>query len=196
MKNFVEHNEHKGTKTLRKLPVIILLILITSTLNAQTDILIPRKNNSTIVDIDTLRGVKNKTIRCEYDTLYTINRYGVKAFQKAITDLQRVKNLTGSLDSLTLNINSIQTDVNHLYNNMADVNNFIKKYNAETDKNLRQLTMDNKTLNENMLKTNEQLIQVKANLKAQQLKNFGKNLLWGAGGVTVGGLLVGLLLIK
>jgi len=72
----------------------------------------------------------------------------------------------------------------------------LKQYNAETDKNLRQLTIDNKALNENMLKTNEQLIQVKANLKSQQHKNLGTNLLWGAGGVTVGGLLVGLLLVK
>lgn len=196
MKNFVERKEHEGTKTLRKFPIILLLVLITSTLNAQTDIIIPRKNNSTIVDIDTLRGVKNKTIRCEYDTLYIINRYGVNAFQKAITDLQKVKNLVGSLDSLQLNINSIQTDVNRMYYNINDVTNFIKKYNAETEKNLRQLTIDNKALNENMLKTNEQLLQVKANLKAQQLKNFGKNLLWGAGGVTVGGLLVGFLLLK
>ena len=175
---------------------ILLFLLFTTSLQAQTDIVIPRKNNSTIVDIDTLRGVKNKTIRCDYDTLYIINRYGVSAFQKAINDLQKVKNLVGSLDSLQLNINSIQTDVNRMYYNMNDVTNFIKKFNAETNNNLKQLTIDNKALNENMLKTNEQLIQVKANLKAQQLKNFGKNLLWGAGGVTVGGLLVGLLLVK
>jgi hypothetical protein len=149
-----------------------------------------------VVDIDTLSGIKNKTIRCEYDTLYIINRYGVSAFQKAITDLQRVKNIAGSLDSLTLNINNIQTDVNRMYYNMADVTQFIRKYNSETEKNLRQLSSDNKVLNENMLKTNEQLLQVKANLKSQQLKNLGKNLLWGAGGVTVGGLLVGLLLVK
>ncbi len=173
-----------------------ILLFFSICLNAQTDIVIPRKNNNTIVDIDTIRGAKNKTIRCEYDTLYIINRYGVSAFQKAISDLQKVKNLVGSLDSLQLNINSIQTDVNRMYYNINDVTNFIKKYNAETDKNLQQLTIDNKALNENMLKTNEQLIQVKANLKAQQLKNFGKNLLWCAGGVTVGGLLVGLLLMK
>jgi hypothetical protein len=175
---------------------LLLFFVLTTTLNAQTDIVIPRKNNKLVVDIDTLSGIKNKTLRCDYDTLYIINRYGVSAFQRAITDLQKVKNLVGSLDSLQLNINSIQTDVNRMYYNMNDVTNFIKKYNAETDKNLRQLTIDNKTLNENLLKTNEQLIQVKANLKAQQLKNFGKNLLWCAGGVTVGGLLVGLLLVK
>ena len=173
-----------------------LFLFFSICLNAQTDIVIPRKNNKSVVDIDTLSGIKNKNLRCEYDTLYIINRYGVSAFQKAITDLQKVKNLVGSLDSLQLNINSIETDVNRMYYNMNDVTNFIKKYNAETDKNLRELTIDNKTLNDNLLKTNEQLIQVKANLKAQQLKNFGKNLLWCAGGVTVGGLLVGLLLVK
>ncbi len=184
------------TSFLKIISGFFLFLLFTTSLQAQTDIVIPRKNNSTIVDIDTLRGIKNKTIRCDYDTLYIINRYGVSAFQKAITDLQKVKNLVGSLDSLQLNINSLQTDVNRMYYNINDVTNFIRKYNAETDKNLRQLTIDNKALNDNMLKTNEQLIQVKANLKAQQLKNLGTNLLWGAGGVTVGGLLVGLLLVK
>ena len=171
-------------------------LFFTLWLNAQTDILIPLKNNNTIVDIDTLNGVKNKTLRCEYDTLYIINRYGVDAFHKCIADLQRVKNLSGSLDSLTLNINSIQTDVNKMYYNINDVSNFIKKYNADTEKNLTTLTLDNKALNENLLKVNGQLMEVKANLKAQQIKNTGTNLMWGAGGITVGGLLVGLLLVR
>lgn len=165
-------------------------------LHAQSEILIPRKNNKNIADIDTLKGVKNKIIRCEYDTLYIINRYGVDAFYKCAADLQRVKNLSGSLDSLTLNIYSIQTDVNSMYSNITDVTKFIKKYNTETEKNLTTLTLDNKALNENLLKVNSQLTEVQAKLKAQSMKNLGTNLMWGAGGITVGGLLVGLLLVK
>ena len=172
------------------------IFLFSFTLNAQTEIRIPFKNNSNVVDIDTLKGIKNKILRCEYDTLYIINRHGVDAFYKCIADLQRVKNLSGSLDSLTLNINTIHQDVNKMYYNISDVSSFIKKYNTETENNLTTLTLDNKALNENLLKVNEQLMEVKANLKAQQLKNIGNNLIWGAGGVTLGGLLVGLLLLK
>ena len=100
------------------------------------------------------------------------------------------------MDSLTLNINSIQADVNKMYYNINDVSNFIKKYNTITENNLTRLTLDNKALNENLLKVNGQLMEVKANLKAQQLKNIGTNLISGAGGITLGGLLVGLLLLK
>jgi len=195
MKNFTEHKTLSVTKMLR-IFFLLLLVGVSVTTYSQTDLIIARKNNLSVADIDTLTGIKNKTLRCEYDTLYIINRYGVTAFQKAINDLQRVKNLAVSLDSLTLNISSMQTDVNRMYYNMNDVTGFIKKFNAETDNNLRQLALDNKNLNDNLLITNEQLMQVKAKLKAQQLKNFGKNLLWGAGGFTVGGLLVGLLLVK
>lgn len=172
------------------------LLFFTLSANAQTDLVVQRKNNSTIVDIDTLTGIKNKTIRFEMDTVYTINHYGVKAFHKCIADLQRVKNLSGSLDTLSLNINGIQRDVNRMYYNINDVSNFIKKYNTETDKKLTQLTIDNKTLNDNLIKANEELIKVQANLKAQKLKNLGTKLMWGAGGITVGGLVMGLLIIK
>lgn len=53
------------------------------TLNAQSDIFIPYENNNTIVDIDTLTGIKNKTIRFEMDTVYTINHYGMRPFINA-----------------------------------------------------------------------------------------------------------------
>ena len=42
-------------------------------------------------------------------------------------------------------------------------------------------------------KTNKLLIRMrhkKANLKSQQLKNPGTNLIWGVGGITSGGLLM------
>ena len=83
-----------------------------------------------------------------------------------------------------------------MYYNISDVSSFIKNYNTVTEKNLTTLTLDNKALNENLLKVNGQLMDVKANLKAQQLKNIGTKLIWGTGGITVGGLLVGLLLLK
>lgn len=175
---------------------LITLLIISTGIFAQTDIIIPRENNNTIVDIDTLTGIKNKTIRFEMDTVYTINHYGVRAFHKCIADLQRVKNLSGSLDTLSLNINGIQRDINQMYYNINDVSNFIKKYNTETEKRLTQLTIDNKTLNENLIKANEELIKVQENLKAQKLKNLGTKLMWGAGGITVGGLVMGLLILK
>lgn len=81
-----------------------------------------------------------------------------------------MKNLSGSLDTLSLNINGIQRDVNRMYYNINDVSNFIKKYNTETDKKLTQLTIDNKTLNNNLIKANEELIKVQANLKAKTKK--------------------------
>jgi len=179
---------------MKTLLIFIILLFGTAGLYAQSDIVVPRKNNKTIVDIDTLSGVKNKTIRFEMDTVYTINHYGVKAFHKCIADLQRVKNLSGSLDTLSLNINSIQYNVSQMYYNMNDVSNFIKKYNTETDKKLTQLETDNNTLNENMIKANQQLIEVQANLKAQKSKNLGAKLMWGAGGVATGGLLMVLLI--
>ncbi len=184
----------KGTHLLLQMTGFFLFF--TLNLNAQSDIFIPYENNNTIVDIDTLTGIKNKTIRFEMDTVYTINHYGVKAFHKCIADLQRVKNLSGSLDTLSLNINGIQRDVNRMYYNINDVSNFIKKYNTETDKKLTQLTIDNKTLNNNLIKANEELIKVQANLKAQKLKNLGTKLMWGAGGITVGGLVMGLLMLR
>lgn len=179
---------------MKTLLIFIILLFGTAGLYAQSNIVVPRKNNKTIVDIDTLSGVKNKTIRFEMDTVYTINHYGVKAFHKCIADLQRVKNLSGSLDSLNLNISSIQGNVNEMYSNMNDVSSFIKKYNTETEKKLTQLTLDNNILNENMIKANQQLIEVQANLKAQKSKNLGAKLMWGAGGVATGGLLMGLLI--
>lgn len=175
--------------------VFLIILLFAGNLYGQTDIIIPLKNNKNIADIDTLKGVKNKVLRCEYDTLYIINHFGVDAFHKCVADLQRVKDLSGSLDNLTLNINGIQTNVNAMYNNISEVTDFVKKYNTETEKNLITLKADNKTLNDNLIKINNDLIEVQAKLKAQQHKNLGTHLLWGAGGVTVGGMLVGLLMM-
>lgn len=175
--------------------IISIFLLLFTGIQAQTDILIKSKNNTKVVDIDTLTGIKNKTIRCEYDTLYIINPYGIKAFYKCIDDLSKVKNLSSSLDNLSLNLNSINSNVNTMFNNMGEVNSFIKKYSSETEKNLITLETNNAVLNKNLTEVNQKMAEVQASLKAQQMKNIGTNLMWGAGGITVGGLLVAVLML-
>lgn len=67
-------NQQIPTKTrfLEKIRGFLLSLLFTTSPQEQTDIIIPGKNNSTIVDIDALRGVKNNTIRFDFYTLNII----------------------------------------------------------------------------------------------------------------------------
>lgn len=180
---------------MKTLITLSIFLFICMGIQAQTDILIKTKNNTKVVDIDTLTGIKNKTLRCESDTLYLINPYGIKAFYKCIDDLSKVKNLSSSLDNLSLNLNSINSNVNTMFNNMGEVNSFIKKYSAETEKNLLSLESNNAILSKNLTEVNQKMAELQANLKAQQMKNLGTNLMWGAGGITVGGLIVAALML-
>ena len=180
---------------MKTLITLSIFLSICMGIQAQTVILIKTKNNSKVIDIDTLTGIKNKTLRCESDTIYIINPYGIKAFYKCIDDLSKVKNLSSSLDNLSLNLNSINSNVNTMFNNMGEVNSFIKKYSAETEKNLLSLESNNAILSKNLTEVNQKMAEVQANLKAQQMKNLGTNLMWGAGGITVGGLIVAALML-
>lgn len=179
---------------MKKLIAFSFTFLITISMYSQTDIVIKSKNNLPYTDIDTLCGLRNKLIRYNSDTLFVINRFGVNAFQKCVSDLQRVKNLSSSLDQITTNMNHLNSDVNSMYGNMQILTGFINDYSIETKKNLNLLEANNNQLNSNLMEVNKQLAMAQAQLKAQRKKNLGTCLIWGAGGITVGGLLAGLLL--
>ncbi len=180
---------------MKKLFLITLLLIIAGALWSQTDIVIKSKSSKPYADIDTLYGVKNKTLRSESDTLYVINRNGVSAFYKCAADLQRVKNLTPFLDSVAVNLNTLSIDINSMYGNMKEVTEFVKNYSNDTKLKLTTLETNNIKLDENLKRVEINLAVAEEQLKAQRKKNIGTCLLWGAGGITVGGLVVGLLML-
>lgn len=178
---------------------IIVFLGVTSALSGQTiqELKVKKKTNETIVDIDTLVGIKNKKIIFEVDTVYIINRLGVSEFMRCANDLNKVKNLSGSLGDLSTNLFTIQTDVNSMYSNMQSVNTFIGNYEKETKLKLDRLEADNAQLAQNMLLITGELEEARQKIKAERWKSIGTKVLWGAGGITVGGLLFsGLILMK
>ena len=141
--------------------IVITLIFLSSfsSLFSQIsqDLIIKKKANDSIVDIDTLVGIKNKPIVFEYDTVYIINRFGVSEFIRCVNDLNRVKNLSGSLNGLSSNMFSIQTNVNSMYSNMQSVTSFINNYERETKLKLDMLSTDNLKLSQNMQSVTKEL---------------------------------------
>ena len=180
-----------------KTVLTLILLAVISCINAQqsSDIIIKKKANDKIVDIDTLNGIRNKTLRCEYDTLYIINKYGVNAFSKCISDLRRVKNLSTSLDTLSQNIEGIHSNVNSIYSNMNELTGFITDYNRKTKIKLDTLEASNKKLLDNLEKVNKSLADARKKISDEQWKKLSINLLWGGGGIVVGGLLFSSLLL-
>ena len=177
----------------------LLLIGSFSALLGQTpqDIIIKKKTNDSIVDVDTLAGIKNKRIIFEYDTVYIINKFGLSEFVRCANDLNRVKNLSGSLNSLSGDLSGIQTNVESMYSNMKSVTTFINKYENDTKLKLDALNADNLSLSRNMESISKELEVAQQKIKAERWKSLGSKALWGAGGFAVGGLLfTSLLLLK
>ena len=190
---------YKYIKLMKILLCILAFLGLTSNLSGQTaqDIVVKRKSNDMIVDIDTLVGIKNKRIMFEVDTLYIINRLGVAEFVRCANELNKMKNLSGSLGELTSNVFTIQTNVNSMYSNMQSVTSFINGYEKETKLKLDLLKADNIQLTQNMQSITGELEEARQKIKAERWKNVGTKVIWGAGGITVGGLLFsGLLLMK
>ena len=162
---------------------------------ATTDFVIKKRDNDTIAYIDTLIGVKNKKIVSEYDTLYIINGYGVSAFARCENSLNNVKKSFGALEGLSTNLFTIQTNVNTMYSNMQSVTSFINNYEKETKVQLDKLKTDNNKLNQNVESIKRDLEVAQQKIKAERWKSIGTNILWGAGGVAIGGLLFSSLLL-
>jgi len=158
---------------------------------AQTlqDIIIKKKANDTIIDIDTITGARNRKLICQYDTLYIINKYGVSAFENCINSLARVKNLSGSLNALSGNFSSIQSGVNSMDLNMRTLTDFVKNYEAESKQKLEKLEKDNDALTKSTDKIKADLADAQKKLNAEKWKDIGTKTLWSVGGFAVGGLL-------
>lgn len=88
------------------------------------EIVIKKKNNDNIVDIDTLNGIKNKKIVCEYDTLYIINKYGLSEFKRCAGDIAKVQNLSKTIYDLYGDLSSIQYNVDSMYFNIKTLTDY------------------------------------------------------------------------
>ncbi|WP_028978950.1 hypothetical protein [Sporocytophaga myxococcoides] len=153
------------------------------------DIIIREKSDNGLVDVDTLIGIKNKTLRFEYDTLYIINKTGLIEFVRCANDLNKVKNLSGSLNGLSFDLSVIQSNVDSMYTNMKSVTTFIKGYERDTKVKLDVLSNDNDKLLKNMESMKKDLNEARQTIKAEKWKSIGSKILWGAGGFVIGGLL-------
>ncbi|MEI6062354.1 MAG: hypothetical protein WCR72_16750 [Bacteroidota bacterium] len=149
----------------------------------------------TLVDIDTLVGIKNKNIIFAYDTLYIINRFGVTEFVRCVNDLKKLKDLSVPLNSLSGDLSAIQNNVDSLYMNMRLLTAFIKKYEEETKLRLEALSNGNTRLTENLETITKQLEEAQRAIKAEKWKSLGVKILWGSGGIVVGGLIMTALLL-
>ena len=179
----------------------LLLLLITALpafLYAQTsDVIVVKRKPANVVDIDTLIGIRNKKIVCEFDTLYTINRLGVSEFVRCVAELNKVKELTKPLNSLANDLTTIHAQTDSIHTNIKSLTAFMNRYDSETSVRLNTLTADNAALTQNMLSVTKELQEAQQKIKAEKWKSMSSKLIWGAGGLAVGGLLfTGLLLMK
>ncbi len=149
----------------------------------------------TLVDIDTLVGIKNKSIFFGYDTLFIINKFGVTEFVRCVSDLKKLKDLSGPLNSLSGDLSVIQNNVDSMYMNMRLLTAFINKYEEETKLRLEALSTGNNRLTENLESITRQLDEARRLIKAEKWKSLGVKILWGSGGVVVGGLIMTALLL-
>ena len=175
---------------MKKILILLLSLSFLGALQGQTADIIVKKKNQTKVDIDTLTGIRNKTILFEYDTLFIINKIGVQEFIRCANDLKRVKNLSGSLNNLSEDISSIETNVTEMDKNMKSLTGFINTYDKETKVRLKTLNTENTELSKKMESISQDLVKARQKIKEERWKSFGSKVLWGIGGMVVGGLVI------
>jgi hypothetical protein len=172
-----------------KTALILLLGVLPFISMKGQDLIVKKKDNQSIVDIDTLVGIKNKKILFEYDTLFIINRYGVSEFVRCAKDLQRVKDLSGSLSSLSSDMMNIQTGVNDMHSNMKSMTDFINNYDKETKHKIEELETGNTELSKKMDLISKDLEEARQKIKAERWKAVVPQLLWGIGGFVAGSII-------
>ncbi len=174
---------------MRVLFVFIVLLSITGILPAQTGTNTVLDNSLfeyNKPDIDTLIGVRGKSLRCNMDTLFIINRTGVEAAHGSLKRLRSTLGIVDTLDSLAQTISSLQQNLNSAFGNMSLATSFIMEYRESS-----KLLIDSLYSKNDSLKTITEESKVKTGELEKELRNQRKiNLLWmttaGAVGLVVG----------
>lgn len=180
-----------------KLINLLTIFFLSAFIAKGQDIVVEKKNNSHIVDIDTLTGISNKKIIFKQDTLYIINSYGLAEFKRCAGDLLKIQDLSKTIFNLNNDISSIQYGVDSMHYNLKSLSDFVIKYQRNSEQKLKDLSLNNADLSNKLESIGRELEETRQHIKAERWKSTGTKVLWGAGGFAVGGLLfTSLLIIK
>lgn len=141
-------------------------------------------------DIDTLSNLNSKPVLFEADTVYVINQTGINHYLYAVNQVNKLRKLLIPIAGIETNLSGIRSGMNRLDSANTDFSEFLVAYQEKNRIQFLQLSRENsnltsqlKILDENLEKTNEIL----ENEKSARIK---LNLLWGGGGLVLGGILV------
>lgn len=147
-------------------------------------------------DIDTLSGVRGKTILSELDTLYLINPFGIREFIRCASELERCRQLSATTDDLETDLAKLQEGVNAMDKNIELFRDFTLKLQKENNQTIQELMQENKALASNLQTLEVQLEQARENLKTERRNSLMSKLLWGTGGFVAGTILVSAVVIS
>jgi hypothetical protein len=146
-----------------------------------------------VSDIDTLTGIRGKNLISEMDTLYLINAIGVKEFVRCAGELERCRQLSIPAEDLETNLARLQEGMKAVDNNILSFKESALKLQQENDRTIQELMKENKILGNNLQTLQIQLEQTREALKAERWNSMSSKLLWGAGGFTVGTILMAII---
>lgn len=155
----------------------------------------PEMFDAEISDIDTLAGIRGKYLMPEMDTLFLINRIGVKEFIRCVSELEQCKQLSEVAGGLATNISAIENGMLSLDKSIEAFREFAGMFQQEQTLKLKELEKDNSVLRENLQTIRFQLEEAQAKLNEARWNSMGSRLLWGTGGFAAGTILMAVLII-
>jgi len=141
-------------------------------------------------DIDTLSGLQNKPVLFEADTVFVINKIGISQYLTAVSQVSKIRNLLVPISGLENNLTGIRSGVNQLDSANTDFSEFLVAYQEKNRIQFLQLSRENSNLTNQLKVLDENLEKAAGILENEKSTRFHSNLLWGGGGLLLGGILV------
>lgn len=141
-------------------------------------------------DIDTLSNLNSKAVLFEADTIYVINRTGINHYLYAVDQVNKLRNLMIPLTGTETNLSEIRSGVSRLDSTHTDFSEFLAGYQEKNRVQFLQLSRENSNLTNQLKILDENLEKTTAILENEKSGRIKSNLLWGGGGLVLGGILV------
>ncbi|OIQ22453.1 MAG: hypothetical protein BM557_00250 [Flavobacterium sp. MedPE-SWcel] len=169
--------------------LLFIIIISCSSYSFSQDI-VKLPNLGAKKNIDTIIRYKPYLLKVNVDTLYVINKPGVddylqtvKLYNQLYTDCKEYEKVSAIVDSISLKFDGL---VNNIETLEAGYEMSLKQ-SIDSNERYRK---ENEVLLEQLDKAKGKLNDAENNIKKEKNRSFWGKLLWGLGGVLVGGTLI------
>lgn len=141
-------------------------------------------------DIDTLSNLNSKPVVFEMDTVFVINKIGLRQYLSTVRQVSKIRNLLVPISGLENNLTGIRSGLNRLDSSNTDFSDYLVAYQEKNRIQFLQLSRENSNLTNQLKTLDENLEKTTEILESEKSGRMKSNLLWGGGGLVLGGILV------